>query len=497
MDGLWPRPDWTDLADILVLAYLLYRLLALLRGRAALQVAVTLACLRLGEALARRAGLVLTSWVFEGINAAAVLIVVVVFRHEIREALIQSNPLRLLFGRPDRPVAADLSTAAEAAFRLGSTRTGALLVFAGRDKLAEHVRDGQPIGGRLSVPLLESLFYKGNPLHDGAVVVRGGRVERAGSLLPLSLAQGLPGHLGTRHRAALGLSEVCDATVVVVSEERGAVSVAHRGALAEVEGQALLEARLRALLSGAAADALRTRARLRSLVVGLLGYLSCVLIVGAGWGLYAGRGVAAKNVEVTVAYHNLPAELGLLEAPERVEVQVSGLRPLVEALQPEQVAVFVDLRGAQVGTQIVELSADRNVGLPLGLDVDRIRPPSLRVVLEPRVEADARVEPSLVGDVPPGYEAAYTVRPEAIRVSGPQSVIEGLDHLGTAPIGLDRLAADRPGLSVEVEPVYSPASLRPAAGQPRRVRVDVRLRPLTNEPSTTGSARERDLDPGR
>ena len=220
-----PLLRWPDAIDIVLIGFLIHRLLMLFRGTATLHVTSVLVLLWMLHGLTYEFNLVLTSRFLESLGTVAVLVIVVAFRDEIREVLIQTNPMRLILGRPaSRTQEEKLGLVAEAVFQLAEKNVGALIVFQNRDRLTELVRDGISLGGQISVPILESIFSKESPVHDGAVLIRGQRIDRVGTILPLTRRTDLPPQYGTRHRAAIGLSDASDALVLVVSEERGEVS---------------------------------------------------------------------------------------------------------------------------------------------------------------------------------------------------------------------------------------------------------------------------------
>ena len=388
------EPGWPDVVDILVITLLVHRLALAFRGTAALQVGVGLASLWLLYGVAQAAGLVLTARVLEWLGPAAAVLVVVAFRDEIRDALWQTSPLRLILGRPPQPDPAPrLAAVIEAAFRMAAARTGALLVFPSRDRLGHHLAGGIPLGGLVSAPVLESLFAKEGPIHDGAVVIRGPRIERVGAILPLTRQSGLPLHYGTRHRAALGLTEVSDAVVVVVSEERGEVSLAHRGILEVVEDPAALEQSVRRRLRRGEPQTEGGGWR-REVARQLASFLVILVVVTACWGLYLGRQRSLIRVTAQVDFRNLPAGLELRGASaEAVEVQVAGKRPLVEALRPEQVVVAVDLKGATAGAGRWVRLGPEQVQLPPGLEAKAVSPAVLVLDLEAAARKGTRGRP--------------------------------------------------------------------------------------------------------
>ena len=155
-----------------------------------------------------------------------VILLIVLFQSEIRQVLEKVNPLQIFgFHKPSSPEKW-IEQFAEGIFALAERKIGALVIIERGDRVSEFLAEGQALEGEPSPEVLMSIFQKESPLHDGAVLMRGGRVTQVACYLPLSYSKGLPKRWGTRHKAALGLSEKSDAWVVVVSEERGQVSVA-------------------------------------------------------------------------------------------------------------------------------------------------------------------------------------------------------------------------------------------------------------------------------
>lgn len=220
-----------DLADISLVAFGLYYVLLLLRGTRAMQMGVGLGLIFVVYQVAKRLGLVTLYAMLDTLLTSFVLIVVVIFQHDIRRALMR-------FGQ--RPFFRSVHSALEgrvidetvkAAYALAQKRIGALIVFEREASLDEFIESGTVLSADLSQQLLYSIFIPSfeNPMHDGAVIIRDGRIWQAGTFLPLTASPKVDRALGTRHRAAIGLSEETDAVVLVVSEERGAVSVCFNG----------------------------------------------------------------------------------------------------------------------------------------------------------------------------------------------------------------------------------------------------------------------------
>ena len=465
---------WVDLVDILIVSVIVHRLLLLLRGTTALQVMLGLLFLWLFGAIADAAGLVLTSWLFRGVGAVAVLAIVVVFRNELRELFFRSNPIRFFFGRQPRIPEMDIRSIVESAFRLAETRTGAIIVLQGFDPLRAHLREGSDLDGKVNPGVIESVFLKQSPIHDGAVVIRGNLITRVGTFLPLTQKEGLPPRYGTRHRAALGLSEVSDAAVLVVSEERGEVSLVQSSKIKVMESARQLEKNLERVFVGTRLKEVPgSRQSWLTYAAGLS--LTC-LLVATVWGLYTGGELSLIKMTAPIDFRNIPEDLELKDvSAESVEVQISGKQQLVNTLRPDQVRAFLDLKAMKPGVRPMVLNQD-NIEIPLGLEVMRVSPSTIRLELEERVQKDISVEPKIVGVPPPGYRLKMIeVIPESIRLIGPKSKLSALNRLFTEEVDLGEIDASSGETTVEVPLVLSAGSLRLAAGQPRRVQLRIQF----------------------
>ena len=221
-----------DAVDILLVAAVLYRVLVMFRGTRAVQMLAGLGGLMIASFLARRLELFSTSWILENFWSVWVLALVVLFQPELRRALAQigQNPLvQSLLGARQEQQGHVIDDVVKAAESLAAKRMGALVVLERSTGLRNYAELGVPLDALVSADLLVSLFLPYSPLHDGAVFIRDNRVAAAGCFLPLSRSTQLGRSLGTRHRAAVGLSEETDAVVLVVSEESGRISLAVEG----------------------------------------------------------------------------------------------------------------------------------------------------------------------------------------------------------------------------------------------------------------------------
>ncbi|MGE0444313.1 MAG: diadenylate cyclase CdaA [Vicinamibacterales bacterium] len=241
--------DWWDLLDIALVSFLIYELLLLIRGTRAVQMALSGAFL-IGLYFASQwLQLETVNWVIRNLAAYLVFAIIVLFQSDIRRALAHFG--RAPFFRYFERVEAANETIEElvvSAGNLATRRVGAIIVVERQIGLRNYIEGGIPLDATVTYDLLGSIFQPGSPLHDGAVIIQGDRIAAAACFLPLSVNPLVSRDLGTRHRAALGLTEENDAIAIVVSEESGNISLALGGTLERGLSPEALRARLRTLL---------------------------------------------------------------------------------------------------------------------------------------------------------------------------------------------------------------------------------------------------------
>ena len=217
--------------DILIIAILIYYLLKLLRGTRAVQMLVAIVLLVVFYRGAQWARLEMVEWLLTTLLPYVAIALIVLFQPEIRRALSRFGRNLSLMKFASRNPKASYDDIVMAAEYFSQNRIGALMVVERQLVLRTYIESGIPLDAKLSYDLLLSIFQPGSPLHDGAVIIEGSRVAAAGCFLPLSLNPMISKQLGTRHRAAIGITEDSDAVVVLVSEETGSISVASAGAI--------------------------------------------------------------------------------------------------------------------------------------------------------------------------------------------------------------------------------------------------------------------------
>ena len=372
---------WLHLIDILIISFILHRIFLLLRGRNAFQMMLGIISILLLQAAAQAFGLVLTSWFLAGLGAIALVAVVVLFRWEIRELLMQINPMQFLLGhRPSLQHSHQLEPVITAVFKLAQSGTGALIVVQNRDHLSEHLHNGYELNGKLIPQIIQSIFAKESPVHDGAVVISGNRIEWVGTFLPLTTSEMLPRQFGTRHRAAIGLTESTDAIVIVVSEERGEVVLVEKGLAKTMRNHEDLRHHL-ARLSDYQPVQKSYGARARAGLIKASGFALIFLMVSSLWGVYFGR-QSLIEVNTPIDFRNISENFILKNSStEDVSIQISGNRIMINDLDAGDVRFFVDMTELGDGVHTVVLES-KNVKLPTGLRVTKISPRQIRVELD-------------------------------------------------------------------------------------------------------------------
>jgi diadenylate cyclase len=243
---------WRDVVDVLVVAFLLYQLLKLIRGTQAVQLLLGVGVLFFLGFIASQLHLRMLDFLFTNGSQAILLALIVLFQPELRRALDQVGRLSRVRAMVGHHGILEIGRVVEEVIRAAGTlqerRTGALIVFERETGLENVAITGVRVNGEVTAEILVTLFFPNSPLHDGAAIIRDTRLIAAGCVLPLADAIPGVGRMGTRHRAALGLTLQSDAVVLIVSEETGLISVAHQGKIYRGLDQAKLSEMLANLL---------------------------------------------------------------------------------------------------------------------------------------------------------------------------------------------------------------------------------------------------------
>ena len=377
---MWSIFRWQTFVDYFAVTIFLYLLLHLAREARALRTAIVIAALYAAALVARNFDLLITSWVLEAWAIIGIAALVLTFQSELRYVLLRINSLLRLWPERSGTTAQTGRAIAEAAFHLAGSRTGALIVLLGNDPIAGLVTGGIVVGSAVSSQLLESIFQKDSPLHDGAALIAGDRLIEAMAILPLTERQDVPLVYGTRHRAGLGISERTDALVVVVSEERGDVTLMQRGHTQLIERAEQLaqlvqtrQSRPKVSRRGRLASALFSDAKLKLVAAGIAALIWLASSVATG--------ATIRIVSVPVEFIDVPAGLAIAgTSASRINLQLRGSSWLMNSADVPRLIVRFSLKNAKAGAMTLHVGVG-NLDLPPGIILDAPSPADVTVRL--------------------------------------------------------------------------------------------------------------------
>ena len=373
----WIR--WQNVVDFIVLSVAFYLVLIWAKQTRALHLALLIVGFHAAALWAGHFDLTITSWVFEGACLAVIGLLVLLFQAELHHSLLRLDSIaHLRFHAPTASIRTYDAIAA-AMFEMAQSRIGALIVLTRRDPISNLVSNGIRIDAEVSKALLEAIFRKDSPIHDGAVLIQGERIAYARLVLPLSGREDVPTQFGTRHRAALGLAEGSDALVLVASEERGQVVVIDGRDIHAMPDESTLRQALYRLHPERPAS---IWSKVRGLLFANVRYrLSAVALASLIWGVsFVGGGTTVKDVIAPVEFANVPAGLYIANQPlNTVSVQLRGnswvMNPAISGL-----TAHVDLSGLGEGWHTIRVLSP-GLKLPPGVTAERLSPQTISIHL--------------------------------------------------------------------------------------------------------------------
>ncbi len=390
--------DWmkavgaADFLDIVFMAILIYALLVLIKRTKAQFVLTGLVIFSGLYLIARQFNLFLTTAVVEAFLPVTLITLVVIFQEEIRHFFeriaVWSLERRLGRRKAVRMSRGEVETLTRTLADLARERVGALVVLRGRDLILRHLDGGVELSGRMSEPLLKSLFDPHSQGHDGAVVVDGDRVTMFSCHLPLSKnLKALDQHTGTRHAAALGLSELSDALCLVVSEERGTISAARNGQIRRLEDPESL-VRLLDKFYQEVNPTLEAKPWREFFTTNSREKVVAVVLAGALWFVLSfGSEFVYRSHRLPIQVEPIPPQLAVVSVePPAVEVTFSGRRRDLYFLKKDNLAVTAHLMQAKKGRQVIKLSG-ANIEFPKSLELESIAPQKIIVQIEDKPSA--------------------------------------------------------------------------------------------------------------
>ncbi len=430
---------WQDLVDILLNSYILFRLYVLFRGTNVIRMVIAIAMLWILERMAMSMGLIVTSWAMQGIIAAAALIIIIVFRNEIAGVLQARSFMSFFWGIPQRQIQTPIDIIVESVYELARHKLGALIVLPLKKGIESVVHGGVPWQGKLSREMLLSIFWHGTPVHDGATVIQGDQIVEVAAILPLSKSKDLPSHFGTRHRAAFGLAEKTDALVIVVSEERGEVTVFKDRAIIHIKDSNDLDRMLREH-AGTVHATKGARHRIMELS---LAAMICLIGITGIWFSFARGFETFVTMEVPVEFMNRGPKMELLAtSASSVTLQLSGSGSLIRSVRPDQVKVKLDLANAVVGSNKIAIASD-SIVLPPGIHLKQVEPQILKVNLDMVDQKKLPIQPDWSGKLPPGLILQDArVSPDLVKVTGGSLALKNIQIIYTEKIPLENITTD-------------------------------------------------------
>ena len=456
---------WQDIVDILLNSYILFRLYVLFRGTNVIRMVIAIATLWILERMAMGMGLIVTSWAMQGIIAAAALIIIIVFRNEIASVLQTRSFKSFFWGIPRRQIQTPIEIIVESVYELARHKLGGLIVLPLKKGIESVVHGGIPWQGKLSREMLLSIFWHGTPVHDGATVIQGDRIVEVAAILPLSKSGDLPSHYGTRHRAACGLAEQTDALVIVVSEERGEVTVFKDRSIITIKDSMELDQVLR---EHAGALPAANGARHRTMELSLAA-LACLVCITGIWFSFARGFETFVSLEVPVEFMNRDPKMELFTtSASSVRLQLSGSGSLIRSIRPDQVKVKLNLANAVAGSNQIAISRD-SIVLPPGIQLKQVDPQVIEVSLDVPEQRKVPIQADWTGKLPAGLIMQdVQIIPDTVKVEGGSQALQDTQTIYTEKIPLDSLVTDG---KVSASLVLLPSYLKLDAGSQDHVEV--------------------------
>jgi uncharacterized protein (TIGR00159 family) len=459
-----------DFLDIVIISVMISALLIWFKDRASRFVFVGITFLAVIYILARFFGLFLTSVFLQSFFAILLFVLVVIFQEDLRRFFERLAMLGRFRRVVPQPVAFNRTSdiLAETLADFARKKIGALIVIQGKDPLDRHLTGGNDLEGILSQDLLESIFDPHSAGHDGAVLVDGEHVVRFGCHLPLSTNASEFGNLGLRHTAALGLSERSDAICIVVSEERGTISIAKGERLRELANVSALRIELEAFFEKNKPLAkknffsrwLRENQREKIIAVAL----ACIL-----WAVFGyQREAIRREFSVPLEYLNVPEEV-CMEEPKitKANVMLMGHAQAFLLLDSDNLKISVDLKNLRAGKQEIYLTG-KMVKNTASLSVASINPDRITVTTSRLMPLSSRIEVLTENKPPPGIEVeSISVAPAEVRILVPKYLSGKRIRIMTEPIDLSQLDVQR-AFSPSIK---YPNDIRFVGGKPPAVRV--------------------------
>jgi len=379
-------------------------------------------------------------WIFSNISQVAVIALIVLFQPELRKILEQTASVKR-----SEPLDLDEKLSrlvVDALLKLAQQRRGAIVVFPGKEPIQEWLSGGFILDANPSLPLIMSIFDPNSPGHDGALIITNGKFSRFGVRLPVSQSSKLPDEYGTRHHAAMGMVEKSDALVFIVSEERGSLSIFHKGRMRQVgDPEEMVKIIISHWKDMTSFPVVFPKGKARWPV--FLQIFASLVLAAFFWSTLAvSQGeILEKVITVPVEYTASSPNLTLVgNKAEEVRLHLSGPKSALDTVNPSHTIVKIDLSKGVPGKQSFIITRE-NIQLPKDIHLLDVVPSSFELTLAEIVEKELVIQPQLVGKLPDGLKIrSLEVKPEKIKVFSPASdEMDKLISLTTTPIYLNNI----------------------------------------------------------
>lgn len=432
---------FADLLDITIVSVCIYFLLMWIRRRASRSVVIGVIAVVTLYALARFLNMYMTSQVFQAGLTAVLVGLVIIFQDDIRMAFEQLSSIHT-FKSKHNLVASNktVECLVDAFCNLARDRIGALVVIKGRDSIDRHLSGGISVNGRISVPLLYSIFHPETPSHDGAVIIEGERIDKFGVRLPLSHNIEAIKDVGTRHTAALGIAERSDTLVVVVSEERGTVSIAENGILEKVDRESLrtrIDTFYNRIFPAASVKKKRTifttnpGFRILSLIAAIALWFTFVYQVD----------VISRSYSIPIVFKNIPDNFVIDETrPSEIKVTLNGPERSFNFDERSLKASF-DISSIREGIHTLTV-AKQNITVPDGIFVNQILTKTFQLKATGIEQRDIRIRLRTIGKAQKNIDIQkIRIHPATVKVQILGDKRHTLTELYTEAIPLDSIVS--------------------------------------------------------
>jgi len=433
--------NWQDIIDILLNSYILFRIYVIFRGTNAFRVLIGISILWFFQIIATEIGLILTRWALQGITALGALIIIIVFRNEIPKVFYGKNIMTILWGFQQKTFRTPIEIIVESVFDMSKRSCGALIVFPGKEDLNDVVQGSISWDGIISKEMITSIFWHDNPVHDGAIIIKQDKIIEVGAILPLSRRNDLPTHYGTRHRAAVGLTEVKDAMVITVSEERGEITVTKDDKIINIQEKKTLEKVLMEHLGmpkdGENKESGSIKENFRIILAGFCS----LIIISAIWFNYTKGSDTLITLEVPVEYINRDPIMDIvdLSVDNKVHLHLNGPEGIIKSIKPDHVRVRIDVNEAILGKNTFYIKKS-DITLPPGVKLTRVEPPEVDVTLDFQTTKDVYVQADWAGSLDKNLLLkSVIVIPDKIKLSGSSLILEKISTIYTMPVLLNTI----------------------------------------------------------